>query len=337
LADKLQERIMKKKNLGILVSSLLIMTLVSGCMTPSELGKQLRRSHEEAREKYGEYVEEEAVEEEAIEAPAKEEVNDAPSEGVKAPENIYVSSAEDLVASIQSDGIIHLAPGYYNITECLKEPTLDYNGIRNTMDAYVGSNEEFDGLELMIAHVDNLTIVCDDDTRPATIVCEPRYADVMDFYSCRNITISNIVAGHTPDKGSCSGNVLNFENCEDIYLSYLDLYGCGTYGIGTYECKNLRARFLKIRECSYGLLDILNSSSVSFDDCTFTFEEGYTQIECVTSQLSFYNCVFLDLHSDTEFVYVSDDSILSFVGCDFDVTSEMFLKEFKGKNLIVLD
>ena len=51
------------------------------------------------------------------------------------------------------------------------------------------------------------------------------------FRECSNIKLIGLTLGHTPRKGSCMGSVLRFENCNNIQLDSLELFGCGTYGI----------------------------------------------------------------------------------------------------------
>lgn len=284
-------------------------------------------------------TEEPKVEAPKTEAPKVEEPK-AESEG-----DVYVSNAKDFVAAIRSNVTIHLAPKTYNITDTLTMSEYDYDDFHSMTEEYVGSSNEFDGYELEIVNVDNLTIVCDDDTKTAEIVCEPRYADVLHFIKCSNITLSNVVVGHTPDRGSCCGSVLAFEDCNDISLSYLDLYGCGTYGIEMYDSSNLECRMSKIHDCSYGLLDIVDSRNANFEDCTFAYDEGYAQVSCYESQVTFYDSIFMfDSQSQYSyyddylcFVSASENSLITFKGCKFDTTSYRSLCDYSKSNVYVME
>lgn len=339
-----------KKKILTLVSLVLAASMLAGCSGPWSIYSKLKKIifHESDNE-VTYYTEEEAAPvedydtyaggiEESSTSGAKVE-KDLTGSSVAPQEEVYVSNALEFVEAIESNRIIHLSPGTYNISEAIEGlGMIPYDEQYEITEPTVGASECFDGNELLLLNIDNLTIMCDDVSKQAELVCEPRYANVIDFYNCTNISLFNIVAGHTPERGSCAGDVINFESCDEITLSIVDLYGCGTYGIGAYESENILCRMSKIRECSYGLVDFCATENVVFDDCTFTFDEGYSQIECRSeSQLTFNNCVFQDRGSNSDFVFVTDDSVLVFKGCTFDITTRKSLKQAESNNVVVIN
>ena len=79
--------------------------------------------------------------------------------------------------------------------------------------------------------------------------------------------------GHTL-QGECSGAVLRFENCLNIRLKNLELYGCGTYGI-TSQNSDLYVENCRIHSCTYGAMELYETKcvldNVEIFDCKDTW------------------------------------------------------------------
>ena len=123
---------------------------------------------------------------------------------------------------------------------------------------------------------------------------EPRYAQVLNFEECHDLTLSGLTMGHT-ETGACSGDVLDFYGCRNINLSAMDIYGCGVYGIACYKgTGELYVYSSTIRDCAYGALNILDGNGrFEFHNCGLTGSSGYDQYEPTPySELAFYECVF---------------------------------------------
>lgn len=130
--------------------------------------------------------------------------------------------------------------------------------------------DSFDGPELYITGVSNLTIRGAGEDRTAVVIsATPRYADVLSFENCSNIHISGLTAGHSKEPGSCTGGVLCFENCQDILVENCGLFGCGTLGVTAYSTKNLQIVNNEIYECSVGGVEFTNCDAVNVDGNTF--------------------------------------------------------------------
>lgn len=130
--------------------------------------------------------------------------------------------------------------------------------------------ETFDGPELYLSGVSNLTIRGSGEDRTANVLSAvPRYANVLNFENCANILVQNLTAGHTQEPGSCAGGVLAFINCQDVLVENCVLFGCGTLGVKAYNSKNMQIVRNEIYECSVGGVEFTNCDTVNVDDNIF--------------------------------------------------------------------
>ena len=143
--------------------------------------------------------------------------------------------------------------------------------------------------------IHNLTIQGAEDGQ-SEIVVEPRYANVINFLNCSNISISNIKAGHT--EGSvCSGGVFLFHNCVGIQIDNTHMYGCGTRGLSLYKTADVTVTGSTIYECTSGMMNIQSATNIMFQDCVF--RDNITAVSnsminaMYVSGLTFDACSFL--------------------------------------------
>ena len=208
---------------------------------------------------------------------------------------ITVSTAEELLLSLGSNRRILLKEGVYNLT--------------SVEVGYINANAYFaetpDGGELFLDGVHNLTLQGAGDGR-SEIIVEPRYANVINFRNCSNISIGNIKAGHT-DEGMCSGGVFFFDNCTEIRIDDTDMYGCGTLGLILNKVTGVRVTGSTIYECTAGIMNIQSSSDILLKDCVFRDNTAYDLMIGVehTSGLTFDSCSFLGNTEATSLFYVS--------------------------------
>lgn len=194
---------------------------------------------------------------------------------------VEVNNALDLMNAIQSDAIIELAPGEYNISRIMEE-------INNPNISLV---DNYDGFEPNIYEISNLTIK---GGGKATILLEPRYAWVMYFINCTNLKFEGITFGHT-ESGYCMGGVLGFDSCYTVEISDCSLYGSGTVGIMANMCTNVLVKNSEIHDCSYGLAYIYNCFNVNFQGTTFRNTGEFNLVEITQSEeVSFTKCKFYD-------------------------------------------
>lgn len=258
-------------------------------------------------------------------APSESPTAEAPSvqpgesETQPVPEDdfIHVGSVEELVEAIRPQAKIMIEPGRYNLTDFLSGfPNVRDWDAWNDEHEYVQIIDTFDGLELVVKNVTDLTVEGgSDDSADTEIVIEPRYAAVLNFSGCTGIELGCLTMGHT-DTGDCSGDVLCFDNTKNIFLRSLDLYGCGVYGIGCNDfCGNLYVSDSTIRDCELGPFDIYNGEgNFEFTACKFFGNGGGGVFEFnEASRLSFIACAFGQKESND---WYSDESA-SFEDCDF--------------------
>lgn len=192
---------------------------------------------------------------------------------------ISVSGTNDLISNLKPNNRIYLNNGYYGI--------LDFEEVTE----YVRREDVFDGQEVVIDGLSNVTIIGDN----SVVLARARYANVISFVNCTNIKLENITLGHTPQKAYCTGNVLCFYNCENIELVNLQLFGCGTYGIMATDSKNILVSGSKIFECTYGGIYV-SSTEITVEnsmiyDCkdVFSVISGTENSTVMLENLSVYN------------------------------------------------
>lgn len=195
---------------------------------------------------------------------------EAPQPGVAEPvitgsqTAVHVSTADEFLAAIASDTEIIVD------AELIDFSTASNYGAYGTSEGNYRWNEEFDGPELIIQNVTNLTVRGSGEERTDKVLsCVPRYADVLTFENCSNIYVTHITLGHTQEPSQCAGGVLHFINSQDILVEDCDLYGCGTLGVDADNSLNIQVINNLIHDCSYGGVQFSNCQNVRVDGNTF--------------------------------------------------------------------
>ncbi len=182
---------------------------------------------------------------------------------VPAGEEIRVSTVDEFLKAIGSERTIVLDAELFDLS------TAANYGSKG--GEYYYWKQNFDGPSLVIKDVKGLTIkAASGAPRETTVSAVPRYADVLSFVDCENITLSGFTAGHTKEPGSCSGGVLFLENCTGVRVERCRLYGCGILGLQTRNCKDLQIDSTKIYECSQGAGSFSNTDGIAFSGCVVT-------------------------------------------------------------------
>lgn len=216
---------------------------------------------------------------------------------------VHVSNMEQLIENIAPDTQILIAPGRYNLSDALNELYAREGERFNESRDFVRINETYDGPELVVTGVSGLSIVSESGTAADTeIVTDPRYANVLRFEKCSDIGMMDLTMGHS-DTGDCVGDVLYFDQCNDIVLSGMDLYGCGVYGIGTIDCTFLSCFDSTIRDCENGALDLfLAKNRQMFINCVMTGSDSggyFCADDRSDGEFYFYRCTFGDGESNS--------------------------------------
>ena len=170
---------------------------------------------------------------------------------------VHVTTVDEFLAAIAPDTTIYLEPGVYDLS------TAAGCGVTET-DRYRW-DLRFDGPSLVITGVDGLTIE-GAGAESVTIAAVPRYADVLGFERCAGLTLRGFTAGHTEEKGYCTGGVLYFDLCDDAVIDGCALFGCGIMGITAGSCADMNVSNTEIYDCEYGAVT-LNDSNAVFDSC----------------------------------------------------------------------
>ena len=143
------------------------------------------------------------------------------------------------------------------------------NGYGTANGEYYRWEDPFDGPELIITGVSNLTIRgAGEDHTVNVLSAVPRYANVLTFENCSNVMVKGLTAGHVEEPGSCIGGVLRFRNSQDILVEDCGLFGCGTIGVIGESSKNMQIINNDIYECSVAGVEFTNCDDVNVDGCT---------------------------------------------------------------------
>ena len=169
---------------------------------------------------------------------------------------IDVSTVDELLAAIGPDRAIRLADGVYNLTAAASYA-------QSVDSACWYWDYAYDGYQLKVFGADRLMILGNGADR-CSIVTEPRYANVLTFAGCNDLSLFGLNIGHTTSQGYCSGGVLNFDNCTRVAVHACDLYGCGTEGITAFGCSDLFVSGTTIRDCTYGGIEAYSCRNVRF-------------------------------------------------------------------------
>jgi len=208
---------------------------------------------------------------------------------------VHAATADELLAAIAPNTTILLDAGEYVLSDAARYKLTD--------GAYYYWESCYDGATLVIDGVENLRIVGAGrgETR---LVTAPRYAAVIYLRNCENVSLEELTAGHTPEQGFCSGNVLSLFGCGSVTVSGCGLFGCGVWGLDLMNCEEVEIRDTEIYECSAGAACIYDSAAVSFSGCSIhDCDEGLNGIQVSGSRVLF------DLQSLSDGWYLFDHSV----------------------------
>lgn len=226
-------------------------------------------------------------------------------------QEIWVDSEEEFLAAVAPNTTIHL---HSQLLDALIF-TAEHWDINTE---YANFAYVFDGVQLVIQNLHNFSIIGDPDAR-SRILAQPRYANVLTFKNCEEITLLNLDCGHA-DEGYCTGGVLAFENCHGIRIENCDLWGCGTEGITLTESSWLSCADTTIRDCSYSILSLYDSYGAEFRNCVMRNNREFSLLNVYNCrEVSFANCVIYDNSAADDFghgyLLYSSASVINFSEC----------------------
>ncbi len=172
---------------------------------------------------------------------------------------ITVSTVDEFLAAIAPNTTIYLKEGVYDLSQA--------SGYGNPVGgSWYYWNDAYDGKELVISDVSNLTIKgAGKDS--VTIAAIPRYANVIFFDRCSDIRLEGFTAGHTEEPGACAGGVLYFRGCSRVGIDGCGMYGCGIIGISAESSFDISVTNSEIYDCSWGAVFVAQCRNVSLDRC----------------------------------------------------------------------
>ncbi|MBQ2961232.1 MAG: right-handed parallel beta-helix repeat-containing protein [Oscillospiraceae bacterium] len=233
-------------------------------------GNELTRADFEAMEQS------DAIYEGTVETAPVELDESTNAEGVR---EVSVSTVDEFLAAIGDNTVIKLEAELFDLSTAS-----DYG-------AYGGDNyywvDIYDGPSLIINGVKNLSVVAEND---CTIAAIPRYANVLSFINCENITLTGFTAGHTEEPGSCAGGVLDFQACWGVNIDDCRLYGCGILGISASFSSELRVQNTEIYDCSQGAISLSNINDASFENMDIH--------DCHTPEIYIYESISIRFEGD---------------------------------------
>ncbi|MCR5651657.1 MAG: right-handed parallel beta-helix repeat-containing protein [Lachnospiraceae bacterium] len=234
-------------------------------------------------------------------------------------ETVTVSSLEELINNMDNNKKVILKSGTYNFSK-LDKRRIDDDHKKHLL----GADEIENGyITYTISDLSNFCIEAEKDGK--VLICtEEAYDPVMYFRYSNNLTLRGLTCGHEVEPGYCSGSVIGFDGSSGIKVDKCSLYGCGTYGIEFHDTDHVEVKDSEIYECTYGLLDIYNSSEMNFKNCTFRDSKDMSMI-CVQngSGIGFEDCTFKNNrinpdYTNTCFVDLSEYSDVTFTKCLFE-------------------
>jgi hypothetical protein len=238
---------------------------------------------------------------------------------------IKVSNAHQFLEALGSDRIIEMAPGKYNLSEWdpilnnQPEQTPPYPNLKNGVGPKLSkgvswSDDPFDGGEIVLGGVKNLTIRGWGQDSPSTIIIDPRYSFVLKFVKCSDIVIESLTAGHS-EGGFCMGGVFSFEDSSRITINSSNMFGCGTWGLELSNVSVMNVTNSRIYECTEGIMVISGGKNIAFDNCEFIENVGVVSVGETTVAIS--NSIFRDNKNESDYPIERSENV-KFEKCTFD-------------------
>ena len=108
------------------------------------------------------------------------------------------------------------------------------------------------------------------------IVTPDRFAVVLMFMRCNDITLSGVEAGHTvTGEYECDAGVVYIGQSTDFTINDCLFYGCGVIGITLYNCDSVQVVDTIVTDCSLRAVDLFDSNDITFTGCRFIDNRAY--------------------------------------------------------------
>ena len=182
-------------------------------------------------------------------------------EALPAEQTLTVTNADELLAAIGPNRTIVLEGSSFDLSSA--------RGYGNSESPYYRWVRCYDGWELQISWVEGLHLRAEGEDPAATVlVTSPRYANVLSFRGCKDVSLEGFTLGHTQAPGSCAGGVVDFGYGSGLRLENCRLYGCGVLGLSASESRDLALIGCEIYDCSDGGLSLFQVEDARFEGCS---------------------------------------------------------------------
>jgi hypothetical protein len=174
--------------------------------------------------------------------------------------------------------------------------SIDYylHNIRNGYYENIYFEPVHDGDNIVIRNIENVRIQGSSDGLTRLLV-SPQYSNTLNFENCTNLVLENLTLGHSPELGSCIGGVIRLTNCTNITIINSDIFGSGTEGLTIRHVTGLKVVKCVIRDCTYGILSIEDSSDIDLSDCVFQSNKEFYGIGiCTSKDIRFSECQIIN-------------------------------------------
>ena len=174
---------------------------------------------------------------------------------------VHVKTVDELLAAIAPHTTVYLDAQEFDLSTAS-----NYGGDGGK---YYGWAETYDGPKLALHDLDDFALV--GDGMGVTLVSAvPRYADVLYFENCRNVSLRDMTLGHRIEPGYCAGNVIGLSRCSGVSIESCGLFGCGVIGVCASYCADLAVSDTNIYDCSYLGAQLDNVEDALFSGCSIT-------------------------------------------------------------------
>ena len=174
---------------------------------------------------------------------------------------VHAATVDELLAAIAPHTTVYLDGEEFDLS------TASTYGKEGGL--YYGWTDTYDGPELVLHDLDDFSLV-GGGIGVTLLSAVPRYADVLHFENCREISLADMTLGHRIEPGYCAGDVLALERCSGVSIARCGLFGCGVIGISASSCADLLVSETNIYDCSYLGANLYNVEDALFTDCSVT-------------------------------------------------------------------
>ena len=174
---------------------------------------------------------------------------------------LHVKTVDELLAAIAPHTTVFLDAEEFDLSAAS-----DYG---SGGGLYYTWADTYDGPGLVLHDLDGFALV-GGGMGVTLLSAVPRYADVLYFENCRDISLKDMTLGHRLEPGYCAGNVVELMLCTGVTIERCGLFGCGVIGICAANCSDLLVSESNIYDCSYLGAQLDNVEDALFTGCSVT-------------------------------------------------------------------